>query len=65
MPEFRIDYSKQEEIKTALELAKWYCKQNMPKVDGWSKEGLVKQLQIIEDLLMTIGYSFVVGDFRE
>lgn len=62
--EFNIDYSKQEEIKNALELAKWYCKENIPKVDGWSKEGLEKHLTKIESLLKEIGNSFVVGDFK-
>lgn len=60
---FRIDYQIQSDIKEALEIAKWYCKENIPKVDGWSRQGLEAHLETIEELINNIGNSFVVGNY--
>lgn len=65
METFKIDYTKQQEIKEALEIARYYCEDNIPKVDSWSKQGLEVHLLKIEDLIKNIGNSFVVGEFVE
>lgn len=58
----QINYNTQEKIKSALEMAISYCKDNIETTDSWSKEGLIKYLREFEDLYNTIGASFVIAD---
>ena len=58
----QINYNKQEQIKSALEMAISYCDDNIATTDSWSKEGLLRHRQIFEDLLNDIGSSYVIAD---
>ena len=58
----QINYNKQEQIKSALEMAISYCKDNIESTDSWSREGLENHLKTFEDLYGSIGNSFVIAD---
>lgn len=58
----QINYDKQEQIKSALEMAISYCNDNIATTDSWSKEGLLKHKQTFENLLKNIGSSYVIAD---
>lgn len=58
----QINYNKQEQIKSALEMAISYCNDNITTTDSWSREGLLKHRKTFEDLLNNIGSSYVIAD---
>lgn len=57
-----INYNLQCQVKTAIEMAISYCKDNIESTDGWSREGLENHLKTFEDLYGSIGNSFVIAD---
>jgi hypothetical protein len=58
----QINYNKQEQIKSALEMAISYCNDNIATTDSWSREGLLKHRKTFEDLLNNIESSYVIAD---
>jgi len=63
MDKFQIDYSIQDKLKIAIDLAITYCEDHIQTTDSYSKKQLHANLIDLRDLKDEIGNGFVVGSF--